>query len=58
MAEPIDSERLFRFINDRRFKGSGPAGRPYNPYGRGYNDAIDELEEWLRSVGYEPAVTN
>ena len=45
---PIDSARLFWFIDDRRFK------HPRNPHGQGYNDAIDELEKWLRDGGYEP----
>lgn len=45
---PIDVNRLFWFIADRRFK------QPHNPYGRGYNDAIDELDKWLRDGGYEP----
>lgn len=48
---PIDSARLWWFINHQRFPNDWPSAS----YRQGYSAALDDLAKWLRDGGYDDA---
>lgn len=53
---PIDVNRLFWFIKHYRYRSpqTAPALGVSTEYATGYTAALDDLEKFLRTGGYEP----